>query len=183
MTTDERFWSKVAKGDGCWEWTGPRQTDGYGLFWDGRGQVRAHRYAYGLDRIPVGLSVLHECDNRRCVRPDHLRVGTQRENMADMDARGRRFSPLVGRPQDGERNGNARVTAEQVAHIRGMAQAGHYHDAIADGFGINRATVSYIARGKTWRDVEPIPYPKAERTRPVGRSAKRKRLAAASLAD
>lgn len=87
-----RFFAKVAKGDGCWLWTGATHRNGYGSFkLRGGRQVRAHRFSWELARGPVpdGLSVLHRCDNRRCVRPEHLFVGTQRENLSDMVAKGR----------------------------------------------------------------------------------------------
>lgn len=169
------FWARVATGDGCWEWLGTRHGHGYGLLRiDGR-LVRAHRVAWELENgpIPAGLSVLHSCDNRPCVRPDHLRLGTQRDNMADMDERRRRFTPFAGQVQAGEQNRNAHLTAEQVGHIRGMAAAGHYQDDIAARFGVNQATVSLIVSGKTWVGIEPVVYPPAVRDRPVGRNAKR----------
>jgi hypothetical protein len=177
MAADDDFWSRVSKGPGCWEWAGTHRRDGYGVFWDGRRQTRAHRAAWELTNgpIPDGLSVLHSCDNPPCVRPDHLRLGSQRDNMADMDNRGRRFSPFVGQVQAGERNRNARLTADQVAHIRGMAAAGHYHDDIAARYGTTRANVSQIVRGFSWPDVEPVPYPPVTRDRPLGRSAPRRR--------
>lgn len=88
---------RVAKGDGCWEWTGASQSAGYGIFTDdGRRQrVLAHRVSWGLHfgPIPDGLFVCHHCDNRICVRPDHLFLGTNADNQADMDAKGRRVPP------------------------------------------------------------------------------------------
>lgn len=81
-----RFWRKVDKGAGCWRWRGAiNVTSGYGVFQrgDGRGTVMAHRWAYESERgaIPAGLQIDHLCRTRRCVRPDHLEVVTQRENL------------------------------------------------------------------------------------------------------
>ncbi len=85
-TLDGLFWKKVTKGGGCWEWQGRKLSkDGYGLFrFDGERHL-THRLAYQLSvgEIPPGKFVLHSCDNPKCVRPGHLRVGTHEENMAD----------------------------------------------------------------------------------------------------
>lgn len=90
--TAARFWSKVRKGDGCWEWQAKRFDNGYGSFAVSRNKNQgAHRVAWELTNgpIPAGMSVLHHCDNRPCVRPDHLFLGTQLDNMRDMLAKGR----------------------------------------------------------------------------------------------
>lgn len=89
----ERFWEKTHwSSGGCWEWTAACYPNGYGHFMRVKHKVvLAHRMAYELANgsIPEGLLVLHRCDNRRCVRPDHLWVGTQSDNMRDMHTKGR----------------------------------------------------------------------------------------------
>lgn len=96
----QRFWSKVFKhpGEGCWEWTAARNPQsGYGVIRIGSkaaGTSRtetAHRVSWLLTHwlIPRGRFVLHKCDNRKCVRPDHLYIGTQQDNMRDVQVRGR----------------------------------------------------------------------------------------------
>ena len=95
IPVEDRFWSKVRKadGDGCWEWMGARVKTGYGQI--GRSRTRqliaTHRLSWELYRgaIPSGLCVCHRCDNPRCVRPDHLFLGTQADNIHDMVAKGR----------------------------------------------------------------------------------------------
>lgn len=85
-----RFWAKVQKSEGCWEWVGARNADNYGLIKVRQRNFRAHRVSYALatGKTPE-LPILHSCDNPPCVRPDHLREGTQTENMQDAIDRGR----------------------------------------------------------------------------------------------
>lgn len=87
----ERFWAHVAQSEGCWEWQASVFRTGYGQFRDGGRSMRAHRVAWELVNgpIPEGLHVCHRCDNRKCVRPDHLFLGTRSDNMQDMSAKGR----------------------------------------------------------------------------------------------
>ena len=93
----ERFWPKVRKadGDGCWEWQASRMPKGYGRLGISGVMVLAHRVSYELNIGPIqaGLFVLHKCDNPSCVRPDHLFLGTQADNVHDAKAKGRKFGP------------------------------------------------------------------------------------------
>lgn len=87
---EDRFWEKVQKGDGCWEWRGVLQR-GYGILHvDGRA-IRAHRLSWELHNgpIPPSLYACHRCDNPKCVRPDHIFLGTHGDNMADAHQKGR----------------------------------------------------------------------------------------------
>jgi hypothetical protein len=106
MINDEiktKFWERVRRGDGCWEWTGTVLNTGYGqlgFFRNGkRTNHAAHRLSYEINKgpIPRGLFVCHHCDNPRCVRPEHLFLGTAKDNSQDMVAKGRAARPFLGK--------------------------------------------------------------------------------------
>jgi hypothetical protein len=174
-TAPRRFWAKVDKTGDCWLWTARLSRDGYGQFRTGgvgTPNARAHRVAWALayGAIPEGLLVLHRCDNPRCVRPEHLFLGTSADNVADRNAKGRQATgarlnipcdrgrghrnPRYTHPETtarGERNGHARFTAEQVLEIRRLwAAGGMLQRDIAAQFGTDQAVVSLIVRRKTW---------------------------------
>jgi hypothetical protein len=148
----DRFWMKVQKAaEGCWLWTGATGGYGYGRIVGGRGRRTrpAHHVAWELANgpIPPGKDVLHSCDNPPCVRADHLFLGTHAENMRDMYRKGR-----GGRKgQKGAENHFARLTEAQVAEIRALYATGSVSQAaLGRHFGVCRATIGCITRGKTW---------------------------------
>lgn len=140
----ERFWSKVRKTDDCWLWLGSRSDTGYGCFYDGRA-YSAHRYSWELANGPVphGLCVLHRCDVRACVRPDHLWLGTKRENSRDMAEKGRHLGP----DSAGENHGLAKLTDDDVRLIRSSRETGV---ALAARLGVSVSLVSLVRRRKAW---------------------------------
>jgi HNH endonuclease len=154
----ERFWAKVDKGPhpgGCWVWTGARDASGYGSIGvaEPRGYrpLRAPRIAYLLTHGAVrdDLDMCHTCDNPLCVNPAHLWQGTRRENLADMDAKGRRRTRWLPRP--GERNGMARLTAEQVREIRTRVARGEKQNALAAEYGVPKQTINNVVLRHSWK--------------------------------
>lgn len=150
----ERFWPKVKKAEGCWLWLASTNPAGYGMLNINRRPERAHRVAWMLERgpIPHGLHVLHKCDNPPCCNPDHLFLGTQADNMADRNAKGRTRVAL------GERQARATLTNEQAAKAKAyLAQfSGPSADrALAKEFGVSPQTIRGIRSNRTWKHIHP----------------------------
>lgn len=139
--------------NGCWKWIGAvHWKTGRPLFQLGRKQVFAHRAAYRLvfGEIPDSMCICHHCDNKLCVNPDHLFVGTQDDNMKDMVAKGRQNNPI------GESNGRAKLTEDDVQYIRKVykrysRQFGS--GALAKKYGVDPVTIRDIVNGKLWPHV------------------------------
>ena len=149
---DERFWAKVTKGDGCWEWAAYRNARGYGKFGTGgrRGHIDfAHRVSWRLTNgeIPPLTDVCHHCDNPPCVRPDHLFLGSRKANMRDAAAKNR-LSRATGKARAA--NNHAKLTEEAVAAIRQALSDGMAQTKVAAQFGIGQSQVSRIARNVHW---------------------------------
>lgn len=149
LACPERFWGKIEKTDGCWIWKASLDGKGYGQVNIGGRIKRAHRVSFELIRgeIPSGLSVLHSCDNRKCVRPDHMFLGTALDNVRDMDAKGRR----VSRPHIGEDHAMAILSENQAREVLHRALAGENQHEIAAEFGISNVTVSAIKTRRLWK--------------------------------
>lgn len=166
--SESRFWSKVDKSGECWVWMASRLPWGYGQFGvAGRTSARAHRVSWEMayGPIPDGLLVLHRCDNPPCVRPDHLFLGTARDNLLDAIAKGRHAAPVAlsgdehwshRRPElrvRGAKNGASKVTAEDVPVIRAARESGVKLGVLAERYGISKTAVSLIARRINWEHV------------------------------
>lgn len=85
-SVEHSFFSKIDQSGECWEWKASQYKFGYGAFYNGKKVTHAHIFSYEIHfgEIPKGLFILHSCDNPKCVNPDHLRAGTQKENVKDM---------------------------------------------------------------------------------------------------
>lgn len=136
---------------GCWLWTGAWRKYGYGATKLKGTHTGAHRLAWEAFNggISDGLFVCHKCDTRCCVNPDHLFLGTSRENNHDMIAKGRK------KTFPGELNGQAKLTMEQVTMIRADSRKS---PEIAREFNVSSATVRYIKAGKRWRVADNLKY-------------------------
>lgn len=149
----ERFWDKVDTSGDCWLWTANRLrgrdgTKRYGLIGGSRrggGTFYAHRVSWEIHNgpIPEGANVCHHCDSPACVKPDHLFLGSQKQNVQDMDRKGRRGS--VG-PQAGT---TGKLSKKEVLSLMDMYSQGYKQDQLAKVFGVSRATVSNYLTGRT----------------------------------
>lgn len=166
----DRFWSKVKKSGGCWEWTGGTDERGYGRLWgdDQNRSLKAHRVSWELANgpIPDGMHVLHHCDNPPCVNPAHLWLGTHDDNMADMVAKGRTgWGDLKG-----EDRYNAQLTEEIVREARALHAEGWTYAQLEERYGVHQRVISKAVRGISWKHVTDDPehpigliVPKADR--------------------
>ena len=135
----ERFWDKVDKSNNCWEWTAATQNKGYGVFsYKGNNRALAHRVVMQLEGHDVkGLFVLHKCDNRLCVRPDHLYLGDAKDNMQDAIDR--------DRVCHGEDHPDSKLSDDEVAELRQK-----YEDTdvlqkeLAEEYGVTQSNVSRL---------------------------------------
>ena len=149
VTLSERFLSKAPQNEtpsGCLEWTGKPDRNGYGrLGFDGR-ELYAHRTAFELYsqvKIPRGMQIRHKCDNRRCVNPAHLELGTKQDNMTDMMSRQRQSK--------GETHNTAKLKEGDVLRVRRLLEEGIAQRVIAEEYGVSPSLISLISQGKIWR--------------------------------
>ena len=155
----ERFWVKVDKegslqdqdrphyaGIGpCWEWTAACYTTGYGAFGLCGKMWKAHRFAWMMENgdIPVGLCILHKCDNPKCVNPAHLFFGSQADNMADKTQK--------GRGAIGSDHGKAKLAESDALEIRKVyVESGRSQMSLAQEHGVSQQQISRIINRKQW---------------------------------
>lgn len=129
-------------------WLAAKTSNGYGHIKINGKMVGAHRVAWELENgsITDGLDVLHDCDVKLCVNNAHLFLGTQVDNMADRDAKGRQAK--------GELNGRSKLTADQIREIRESNVEGNVtQQALADCYGVSNQLVSKIVNGERWAHI------------------------------
>jgi len=145
---EQRFWERVDRRnpDECWLWLAGKTT-GYGTIWNGTKDVLAHRLSYELEHgyLSDSMDVCHTCDNPTCVNPNHLFLGTHRDNMVDRDKKGRGKIP----DNRGENHGLARLTKLQVIEIFSL-RGKESRRITANRYGISSGYVSRIQSRKAW---------------------------------
>lgn len=150
-SVEKRFWKFVEKSDGCWNWTG-QKIRGYGRISagaKGESSLGAHRLSWEIhnnSKVPDGLFVMHKCDNPSCVNPEHLTVGTPKDNFYDMVSKGRR---VVVAPK-GVFNGKAILDEDKVRFIR---QSKLNHAQTAKALNVSISCVRGVRSGRTWSHV------------------------------
>ena len=145
----ERFEEKcyAEPNTGCWLWTACVSEKGYGLFSIGSKRVRAHRVSYEIYVGAVGqMNVLHRCDTPSCVNPDHLFLGTSKDNSEDMVRKGRQTS--------GSRNGRAKITDAQALAIY---LSDEHPEDLAQRYGLTRGAILSIRRKSSWKHIHRFP--------------------------
>jgi hypothetical protein len=152
---EERFCCSYEKDEqtGCWNWLGRKYGHGYGRFKANGITYMAHRYAWMMSNhssIPRGFCICHGCDNPACVNPQHLFLGTVADNNADKQRKGRQAKgeQLAHPRARGERNGNSRLTQEQVERIK---SDGRSQRKIAADYGVTQSAIWMIKNGKAWK--------------------------------
>lgn len=148
----DRFWNKVKKTEYCWDWIGAKVSNGYGFIKDKK-ILLAHRVSFELHhgvKLSKKILVCHKCDNKACVRPEHLFAGTQKDNMRDMIAKGRQPVPYV---RIGEKNPASKLTTDQVLDIRKQHKNGIQRKKILKEFNISSSLIDKIIARDVWKHI------------------------------
>ncbi len=151
-TVEERFWFFVYKTDTCWLWSGHMRPFGYGRIYVRKRLITAHRFAYELlvGKIPRGMKLLHKCDVPQCVNPDHLFVGTQADNVADMWKKGR-ANPVGVLKMNGPNHPSTKLSWSKVRAIREAHRNGADKGELAYQYGLSWSCIHHVIVKKTWK--------------------------------
>lgn len=148
LSLKERLYARITITEHCWIWTGYKDPNGYGRINVKNKPLLAHRLSWIVHHgaIPEGMNVLHHCDNPICVRPDHLFLGSQDDNIQDAIKKGRDDYGLLR----GEKHGCAKLNNAQVLEIRNSNETGVF---LAKKYNVSTTTISDITKRKIWKHI------------------------------
>jgi hypothetical protein len=154
-TAEERFKSRVFKNTitGCWEWIGHFRPNGYGFLKIEKKAISAHRFSYELHNGPItdDMLVCHKCDNRSCVNPEHLFLGTYSDNMQDCSDKGRLKVPDTNRFKEGDKPHNSKLSQETFVSIKNLIAQGDISlKKVSVIMNVPYQTVRDMKRGKSY---------------------------------
>jgi len=143
----ERLYEKVNESGECWVFEGASNAAGYGYIGCNGKNEYVHRVSFELENgpIPDGKIIMHTCDNPSCVRPSHLKLGTQKENRLD--------AVRKGRTAKGVRVNTAKLTPDDVLEIRKRSAQGESFRALGREYGVTHTAISHLVKRKTWKHV------------------------------
>ena len=151
----KRFWDKVKKTDGCWNWIAGTRGNGYGTFKFNGKAVDSHRFVWLITfgEIPKGMFICHHCDNRKCVRPDHLFLGTAMDNIVDAVRKGIINNYLLTKFKIGHKPYKTKLTKKQVIEIREKYKMGSSCKLLGKIYGIHPRTILKIIKFEKWKNI------------------------------
>ena len=155
----ERLWSKIAvtpDPSQCWDWMASTFDNGYGQFKVGTKNWRAHRFVWTMVHgpIPDDLVVCHRCDNPLCCNPDHLFLGSNRDNSQDMVSKGRQRGNKGEHSVRGSNHPHAKLTEDAVRDIRKRFSQGDTSSTLGRQYSVTKETILSVVHRKTWRHVQ-----------------------------
>lgn len=146
LSIEDRFWQKVDKKDdnGCWNWVGAINGNGYGCFGINKKLIGSHRFSYQIHfgEIPDGMLICHHCDNPLCINPKHLFLGTSKDNSQD--------AVMKGRTNHSENHPKAKLSNNDVILIRKMYTQGVPRIELSALFGVMRPEIYKLLNGQIW---------------------------------
>lgn len=155
----------VHPGDMCWNWAGSRSGSGYGQFWNGERIIPAHWFL--LDAAPTdGNEACHRCDNKLCVRPSHIFIGSHSDNERDKVSKGRhntapgcRAMLAVRKVHRGQNNHECKLTEDQARRAKECSRKYGEATKLAKEFGVSLTVICDIRAGKRWSHLSPVSDP------------------------
>lgn len=142
----EKFYKYTDKN---WKWVGGKSKNGYGHLWYKGKTLSSHKISYLIHKgeVPAGMCVLHSCDTKDCVNPEHLHLGTRADNNRERAERGR------NRNQNGEKNNGSKLTRKQVLEIRKRHKNGAIQRQLSKEYGVSPCQINLIVKRINWKHI------------------------------